>query len=163
MDMAVGAARWILDRPVLRHCVLLGVMFAIAQLFQPQVPIPVRHGRPAVWDNPELDTRVTAILKRSCQDCHSSETRWPWYARISPGSWVMSHHVRQGRQQFNLSDQFTFSAMERGDIADSVNNDSMPPKLYLLLHPSARLSDEDRDIITDWAAGRFDSHFKPAD
>jgi hypothetical protein len=153
----------ILDRPVVKHCLVLGAVFFIAQSFQPDVPVPVLHyERAAVWDNPELDRRVAAIFKRSCIDCHSNETRWPWWAKISPGSWLMTNHVRRGRQQFNLSEQWSFSETQRGDVAESVNEGVMPPRIYLFLHPSARLSNEDREVITDWAEGRYDSRLKTA-
>jgi len=147
-----------------RHCLLLGGVFVVAQWVQPDVPLPVLHyERAAVWENPEMDLRVAAILKKSCIDCHSNETRWPWYARVSPGSWLMTKHVRQGRQQLNFSQQSSFDDAQRGEIADAVNAGSMPPFSYLVLHPSARLTNEDRETITDWAEGRLDQRLKRVD
>jgi hypothetical protein len=163
MAGSLWSARHIFGRPVIRHCLLLGVVFVIAQWVQPDVPLPVLHyERASMWENPDLDRRVAAILKKSCIDCHSNETRWPWYARISPGSWLMTNQVRRGRQQFNFSEQWAFTETQRSDIAESVNDGSMPPRAYLLLHPSARLNQADREIITDWAEGRFDARFKSA-
>jgi hypothetical protein len=141
-----------------RIFVILGSLagvFLLAQLVQPEVPpVPAEKGRP-IWENPALDRRVAAVLKRSCADCHSYETRWPWYSRISPGSWLMAGHVRRGRRQLNFSKQWSFSEDTLGDIYDAVNDRVMPPRSYLLLHRDARLSESDRTLLKKWALGEM--------
>jgi len=110
-----------------------------------------------MWDRPETNARVAAILKRSCGDCHSNETNWPWYRNISPGSWLMAQHVAQGRSKLNFNAQVDFSASERHKIADAASKGDMPPANYLWLHPGARLDAGDMAILKDWAAGKLDS------
>jgi hypothetical protein len=97
---------------------------------------------------------VAAILKRSCFDCHSNETHWPWYARIAPGSWLMARDVRKGRARFNVSEWGGLTEEERAldkEISwDQIKEGKMPPWFYLPLHPSARLSERDKQLLGAW-------------
>jgi hypothetical protein len=101
-----------------------------------------------------VDPKVGAILERSCADCHSNQTRWPWYSNIAPVSWILSSHVSKGRAKLNFSEwtgepQSTNARME---ICDAVSNGSMPLRGYTLLHRDARLSEPDIDLICSWAS-----------
>lgn len=126
-------------------------LFAAAQLVQPETPAAAARKKPPAWENPQLDRRVAGVLQRACADCHSNETKWPWYARISPASWLLADHVQRGRAQLNLSYSWSIDENERGEIADAVSAGTMPPPSYVLLHPEAKLSDVERKLIWDWA------------
>jgi len=127
------------------------MVLVVAQVFQPSLP-PVRPAqRPPAWDNPALDKRIGAVFRRACVDCHSNETRWPWYARVSPASWLLIRDVTRGRRQFNLSHQWNFADDERNEVAEAVHNRSMPPRMYLWLHPEAELTEEERKLFDSWA------------
>jgi hypothetical protein len=101
-----------------------------------------------------VPTPVRAILQRACQDCHSENTTWPWYAHVPPISWEIHNDVERGRAFLDLSkwndyseaEQLTFSIA----IGSAVQNQLMPPASYLLMHNSARLSGEDRELIRGW-------------
>lgn len=88
-----------------------------------------------VWDSPQ--TRATFM--RACGDCHSNQTRWPWYSAIAPASWLIARDVREGRAEFNIS-EWGRADNEGDDAAKLVQNGEMPPWFYLPLHPEARLS-----------------------
>jgi hypothetical protein len=108
-----------------------------------------------------IDPPVGAILDRSCQDCHSHNTHWPWYASVAPISWILYRDVSKGRAKldFSLWAARPHSANERMEICDAVTNGSMPLRVYSLLHPDARLSQQDVDLICDWAtAPASDKH-----
>lgn len=96
---------------------------------------------------PELE----ALLRRSCYDCHSDQTAWPWYSRIAPGSWLITKDVRDGRKKLNLSEWGNMETDEAenrmGELCDEVRGGTMPPKAYLLLHPGARLTQKDVSAI----------------
>lgn len=98
---------------------------------------------------------VAAVFKRSCTDCHSNHTVWPWYSYVAPMSWLVERDVRRGRDHMNLSewDQYTFKQREEllADIASAVKNREMPVPQYTLVHHDAKLSDADRDIVYGWA------------
>lgn len=117
----------------------LGVLFALMQL----VPYGRDHSNPPrvtepVWDSPE--TRALAV--RACFDCHSNETRWPWYADVAPFSWVVQRNVNVGRQIINFSEwDRPYQLVEQA--SQNVLLREMPPYRYRLLHPEARLTDEE--------------------
>jgi hypothetical protein len=98
---------------------------------------------------------VAAILERSCNDCHSSETSWPWYSNVSPVSWFLKQHVDEGRRELSFSEWATYPKRKRErklhEICEQVESGQMPLASYLPLHPSARLSDEDKRVLCDWA------------
>lgn len=132
----------------------IAVPFALAaalQVVQPETPPPATAKNPPAWKNPALDLRVATILKRSCADCHSNETQWPWYARISPASWLLADHVRRARAQLNLSHSWSIDDNEKAEIADAVSAGTMPPPSYLWMHRDAVLSGPERKLIWDWS------------
>ena len=110
--------------------------------------------KPSV-DQVNLPAEVAAIFKRSCVDCHSSQTAWPWYSYVAPVSWLVERDVSRGRHHMNLSDwqQYTFKQREKllADIASEVKNGEMPLPQYTLVHREAKLSDADRNLVYDWA------------
>jgi hypothetical protein len=101
-----------------------------------------------------INPKVSAIVDRSCQDCHSNQTRLPWYGHVAPVSWILSRDVRKGRAKLDFS-HWTGrapSTNERMEICDAVSDGSMPLRAYTVVHRNARLSKQDVDLICDWAA-----------
>src|SRR5262249_18484051 len=97
--------------------------------------------------------QVVTIMNRACEDCHSSNTHWPWYGHVAPLSWILARDVNRGRAKLDLSEWTgrTPSLNERKEICDAVSDGSMPLPAYRLLHPNATLSKHDVDLICDWA------------
>lgn len=112
-------------------------LFAVMQI----IPYGREHTNPTVESEPAWDDPATrALAARACFDCHSNETRWPWYANIAPVSWLVQRDVDVGRHEMNLS-EWGRSYDEASESAETVREGEMPPAIYLWLHPSARLSD----------------------
>jgi hypothetical protein len=101
-----------------------------------------------------VDPQVKAILDRSCLDCHSDQTRLPWYGHVAPVSWLLRRDVSKGRAKLDFSTwaERQHSANERAEICDAVSDGSMPLRAYTLIHRNARLSDADVTLICSWAA-----------
>jgi hypothetical protein len=101
---------------------------------------------------------VEAVLRKACYDCHSSETRWPWYSKIAPVSWLVAGHVQHGRGNLDFSVWSTDPVVEPTEaqrlnaICREMRNDLMPPRDYRLLHPEARLTASDTELICAWTA-----------
>lgn len=97
---------------------------------------------------------VRRTLETRCADCHSEATHWPTYSRLAPGSWLLEHDVHEARAAMNLSrwDQLAPEEQSRllASIAAEIANRRMPLPLYLLLHPSARLTDAERQDVVAW-------------
>lgn len=95
------------------------------------------------------------ILQVACYDCHSNNTKYPWYANVSPVSLWLDNHIRNGKRKLNFSDFSTMPAKKMAhrmdDIAETVEKKEMPLKSYLWIHDEARLTDAQRKQIIDWA------------
>jgi Haem-binding domain len=100
---------------------------------------------------------VMSILRRSCYDCHSNETRWPWYSRIAPVSFLLARDVRAGRETLNFSELGRGRPGAKADWSDVVStcgvvvSGVMPPWRYRILHPEARLNTSQTDRLCSWA------------
>jgi len=117
--------------------------------------VPVERTNPHVMSDIKAPPEIDAILRRACYDCHSHETRWPWYSRIAPVSWWVADHVEHGRSDLNFSMWPVFDFEEQdlamGDIEEQIRKGEMPLPSYLILHRDARLSDADRELLLRWA------------
>lgn len=137
-----------------RVVIAAAVAIVLAQVFQP------RRTNPPVDPARTLEARVavppdvSAILDRSCRDCHTHETVWPWYAHVVPGSWFVIAHVSDGRRNLNLSDWAQYDAQqadhELDEICEHVEEGEMPLPSYTWLHPDARLTPDDVAVICGW-------------
>lgn len=130
----------------------LAVLFAGLQL------VPYGGGRtnPPVTGEPVwADPRTEALFARSCADCHSHRTRWPWYASVAPVSWLVVHDVEEGREHFNVSAWGVQERNEGEEAAEMIDVGEMPLRAYLLAHPGARLTDEERAELSRGLAATF--------
>jgi hypothetical protein len=98
---------------------------------------------------------VADVLHRACFDCHSNDTRWPWYSRVPPASWLIAHDVDAGRGQINFSRWGEYDPFDRADMLDKMcdlaTKRKMPLWPYRLLHGDARLTDADVAALCRWA------------
>ena len=116
--------------------------------------VPVQRSNPPVAFDLPSPPPVKAILTRSCYDCHSHETDWPWYASVAPASWMVAYDVAEARSELNFSTWKSYRPDKRArlleDVLEEVDEGSMPPWSYRLLHPRARLSDSERETLRRW-------------
>jgi hypothetical protein len=100
---------------------------------------------------------VHAMLDRSCNDCHSHTTTWPWYSRIAPVSWLVADDVRDGRRELNLSTWGSYEPRRQAhkleELCEQVEEGEMPLPKYLYTHRDAALSKGDRTRLCEWANG----------
>lgn len=98
---------------------------------------------------------VMNVVERSCQDCHSERTRWPWYARVKPVASVLLSDVSRGRHFLNFSQWDGYSRGQKlgflTAMSAAANTGRMPPRSYAFLHPQSRLSDAERLLLRTWA------------
>ncbi len=130
------------------------VAFGI-QFIRPARTNPPSDPAQAIEAHVAIPPDARAILQRSCGDCHSNQTRWPWYSNVAPMSWFVINHVDDGRRALNLSDwnahrtRSTTPPFDR--VCRDVQNGDMPLWSYLLIHHDARLSASDVDTLCAWA------------
>ena len=98
---------------------------------------------------------VQSVLERGCRDCHSHDTRWPWYSNVAPVSWLVIDDVNHGRRHFNYSDwaQYDRDKIPQllKDICEQTRKGEMPLSFYLWIHPDSRLTDRDVSLLCDWS------------
>jgi hypothetical protein len=135
---------------------LLGfVLLAIAiQLIRPARTNPPENPAKTIYASLKVDPALMPILERSCKDCHSNRTVWPWYSGVAPASWMVIHHVNEGREKMNFSEWGGYDADQTqaflGRMCREVSQDHMPLSSYTLIHRNAFLSDADRQAICNW-------------
>ncbi len=123
--------------------VALGIIL-LALLIQ-LIPYGRDHANPPVKSEPAWDRPLTREwAAAACFDCHSNQTNWPWYSNIAPASWLVYYDVTHGRQHINFSDWNRPEPQHVDEFQQVYENNSMPPLRYLLLHPEARLTRDER-------------------
>lgn len=117
--------------------------------------IGVNDTNPPVISDLASSIEVKNILKVACYDCHSNETKWPWYSKIAPVSFFVANHVNNGRKHLNFSiwgSMYTQKQTEyKKEIWEEIEKGEMPLSNYIWFHPKAKLSSEQRQIIKSWA------------
>jgi hypothetical protein len=129
----------------------LVLLFAAAQFIRPT------FANPPVDPAQELraPAHVQAILDRSCNDCHSHRTRYPWYSRITPVSWWLKDHIDHGRGELNFSEFARYEPKEADhlmeELCEMVEKGEMPLREYVWGHPGAKLSEADKQTLCAWS------------
>ncbi|MBC7511423.1 MAG: heme-binding domain-containing protein [Ferruginibacter sp.] len=104
---------------------------------------------------------VLNIFKSACYDCHTNNTRYPWYVYIEPMGWIMARHIRNGKENLNFSDFGSYSQRKQANklraIETSIKEGSMPLSSYTIMHTDARLSLGDKKVIAEWVSSAKDS------
>lgn len=114
--------------------------------------IPVERTNPPITNEVNAPPEVKAILKKACYDCHSNETNWVWYTKIAPVSFLTSSDVSEGRRHINFSEwNVNKEAKAKDKIWDEISEEQMPPWQYKLMHSEAKLTQEEKNIIRNWA------------
>jgi hypothetical protein len=124
--------------------VILAVVGFVAIQFFPVDRTNPPVTREIAWDTPE----TRALAERACFDCHSNETKWPFYAYIAPMSLVVANDVTEGRDRLNFS-EWDRPNEDFGEISEVVTRGEMPLAQYLLLHPEARLTEVEKQQLLD--------------
>jgi len=114
--------------------------------------------------NNQLPEKIRVMLKESCYDCHSNETIYPWYSNVAPVSWLVVRDIKLGRDELNFSHWESQSKIDKAKnldkIIDEVTDENMPMPIYTIMHANAKLSDDDRRLITEWADSYAESLFE---
>ncbi len=123
---------------------ILVAAFLILQLVRFVVPEFKLDNPPVtqnvVWDSPE----TAQLWQQACADCHSNETRYPWYSYVAPVGWLVAHDIHEGRDALNISED---SRVEWDEMVDEIEEGEMPLANYVALHPEANLSEAQQETL----------------
>ena len=127
----------------------LGAIFLAFQI------VPIDRENPPVESEIPAPKAVRAVLERACFDCHSHQSRWPWYGYLAPASWLIAYDIEEARDHLNFSTWDRYDEDEQVDKIEEaweeVEEGEMPPFFYLPRHPTARLDEADRALLREWA------------
>ena len=147
MKRSLRILRWLV--------VLLAAGFVIIQFFRMPKTNPAIDPNQTIESHLQVSPQAAAIMDRSCNDCHSNKTRWPWYASVAPVSWFVIGHVDDGRRDMNFSNWGSYDKDKQSrrlrDMCELVQDGEMPLSTYTPLHPGSKLSAEDKKTLCDWA------------
>ena len=137
--------------------IALAALFAAAQFVRPaRTNPPVAQGQ-SIESHVRLTPEVAGLLERSCDDCHSNRTDWPWYSNVAPASWFVTDHVDHGRSHLNFSEWARLGDDEADEMLEQMcveaKKGAMPLDSYTLLHRGARLSPTDVKTLCEWTHG----------
>ena len=131
------------------------IWIAVAVVVLGAQVVPVDRSNPPVEAEIALPDGVREIVRKACYDCHSHETRWPWYSYVAPVSWLIHHDVEHAREHLNFSRWGSYDAEEQADLLDDIGEEveerEMPLQIYVSLHSEARLKNDERRAIVEWA------------
>jgi hypothetical protein len=133
----------------------LAALFLIGQLIRPSFTNPPVNPDERIEFSVQVPPDVAAILKRSCSDCHTNETDYPWYSQITPVNWWLKNHIDEGRGEMNFSTWGTYTPKRKAkkleEVCEQVESGAMPLPSYLWGHRDAALSAEDSKLLCAWA------------
>ena len=134
--------------------IAIGIISFIAiQFFQPEKNLS-QDEKNHIFNNEQLPENVKEIFKTSCVDCHSNNTNYLWYHKIAPVSWLVNKDVIEGKKELNFSEWGEMDNYDKigaiEDIRQEVEQKTMPIKPYVLMHPKAKLTDEEVAVLTAW-------------
>lgn len=132
---------------------LLGLLIAlvIMQFIQPDKTNPESDPSQDFITMNSIDGEIGHLLKTACYDCHSNNTTWPWYSSVAPFSYVVAHHVEEGREHLNFSVWDTYSAERANhkleECVEEIEEGEMPMAGYVALHSEADLTEEQLEML----------------
>ena len=130
------------------------ILFLAIQLYRPEKNKSETDdlGKFLLETNPPAE--VAAVLESSCYDCHSNNTRYPWYSNLQPVAWWLDSHVQDGKRHLNFSEFTTRKIAVQNhkfeEIIETVEEGEMPMKGYVIMHSEADLSDEQTEALISW-------------
>jgi hypothetical protein len=117
--------------------------------------IPIPRNNPPVTEDVSAPAEVKAILRSSCFDCHSNETRWPFYGYVAPVSWLLAYDVHEARSHLNFSEWDRYSENARtylkNHVVNMIETGKMPPPQYRIMHRGAAVTPSELAVLKEWA------------
>ena len=133
------------------------VVLIVIQFFQPKKNIAAERTANHIALTYQVPEDVQVILVKACYDCHSDYTRYPWYNRVQPVAWWLAHHIDEGKAELNFSQFGSYPKKKQRhkleEVTEMVKDSHMPLSSYTWIHTDAKLTPEERTVLTNWADG----------
>jgi hypothetical protein len=136
---------------------ILGAILIIIQFFRPE-----KNASPQLITENDISKTVAIpdelhkTFIKKCYDCHSNQTKYPWYFNIQPIAWWLAHHIDEGRGELNFSAFKTYDQKKANhkleEIGEVIEEGEMPLTSYTLIHTDTNITPEDKQAINAWLA-----------
>jgi len=141
--------------------IVIGIGFVAIQFVQPSHNKSDKVLSTDVLQTFVVSDSVHVILKNACYDCHSNNTNYPWYANIQPMGWLITKHIKKGKEELNFSEFGSYTPRRQlskmSGIANSIKDDIMPLLSYKLMHKNAQLGAKEKVLLINWVQQSKDS------
>ena len=138
------------------------IILIIIQFINSKLPETAPAGEKDVANVEIVPEEIKAIMMKACYDCHSMETKYPWYSYVVPVKWLVKHDIMEGRHHLNLSNWADYEDLKKikklDDLKEEVENIEMPPGNYILMHREAKLNEIEREKLIAWADSTMNSY-----
>ena len=148
---------------------ILGIAFLALQFIRPAKNRAHLAPGNSIESRFPVPEHVMQVFRRSCYDCHSDSTVYPWYAEVQPFGWFLNSHIVDGKRHLDFDQFASYRPLRQygrfKDIVDQLQDDEMPLPSYLFIHRYARLTPDEKDELVRWSGSMMDSmraHY-PAD
>ncbi len=139
---------------------ILLVAFIVIQFFRPEKNVSADRSK-HISNLYAIPDQANTILVKACNDCHTNNTVYPWYAAIQPVNWWLNKHVQDGKKHLNFDEFTTYSLRKQfhklEEVIEQVKEKEMPLDSYTWVHKDAKLSTEERVVLTSWAQSVMDT------
>ena len=149
----------------MKRNIILGLIafLVVIQFFRPERNTSIAIANTDIRQSHHISAPVQSILEKACMDCHSDNTTYPWYTEMQPIAWYMADHINEGKAELNFSKFASYSAKKAHhkleEVEETIEKGEMPIYSYTLLHPKAKLSEEEKTLVVEWAK-EFRQQFK---
>lgn len=137
-----------------RFLLLLLLAFIVMQFFRPDRSNPKFEASNDLIAMTNPPKEIESLLRNACYDCHSNETRYPWYSNVAPVSWWLQNHIEEGREHLNFSNWGTFEVKKQNhklhECEEEVEEGEMPLKSYTWTHGDAKLTSQQKKELAEW-------------
>jgi hypothetical protein len=156
-ESSVASGEFAMNKARVKKVLLaLASFMVVIQIFQPRRTNPATNASGSLAAHVRVPPDVYSTLIRSCGDCHSNQTHWPWYSHIAPLSWVITDDVNEGRRHMNLNDWEALEDHKQANdrlagICNEIKQKGMPPFSYRLFHEDIRLKPQEIASVCSWS------------
>jgi len=137
--------------------IILIIVLVLIQFFRPAKNISIAKSTTDISNIYQMPNDVSLILDKACNDCHSNNTKYPWYFNIQPVAWWLDNHIREGKEELNFSEFGTYSLARQyhklEEVKKQVDENEMPLESYTIIHTDAKLTNAEKKKLTNWTEG----------
>jgi hypothetical protein len=133
----------------------IAVLLVLIQFFRPEKNTATAPSANNIAKKYNTPNEVKVILDKACNDCHSNNTKYPWYANFQPVAWWLDHHVDEGKGEINFDEFLTYPAKKARhkmeEVNEMVKEGEMPLNSYTWIHKDAVLTQAEKLLLAEWA------------